>query len=76
MSWRSRVKRRSERPDWRRAEQLPLAADLEVALGELEAVGRRDHRLEPLAGDVGQLLLRAGDEQAVRLLGTAADAAP
>ena len=75
MSWRSRVKRRSERPGLLRAEQLPLAADLEVALGELEPVGRRDHRLEPLAGDVGELLLRPGDEQAVRLLRTAADAA-
>ena len=31
-----------------RADELPLAADLEVALGQLEAVGRRDHRLEPL----------------------------
>ena len=30
-----------------RAEQLALAADLEVALGELEAVGRRDERLQP-----------------------------
>ena len=31
-----------------RAEELALAADLEIALGELEAVRRRDHRLEPL----------------------------
>ncbi len=31
-----------------RTEELALAADLEVALGELEAVRRRDHRLEAL----------------------------
>ena len=36
-------------PGLTRAEQLSLAADLEVALRDLEAVGRRDHRLQPLA---------------------------
>ena len=46
-SARRRVKRRSLRPGLARAEQLALAAELEVALGELEAVGRRDERLEP-----------------------------
>ena len=58
-----------------RAEQLSLAADLEVALGELEPVGRRHHRLEAVAGDVGELLLRPGDEQAVGLLRAAPHAA-
>ena len=52
-----------------------LAAQLEVALGELEAVGRLDERLEARLRRVGQLLLRPRDEQAVRLLGAAADAA-
>ena len=58
-----------------RAEQLAAAAQLEVDLGELEAVGRRDERLEALLRRLGQLLLRARDEQAVRLLGAAPDAA-
>src|SRR4029079_4302448 len=49
-----------------RAEQLALATDLEIALGELESVGRRDHRLESLTGNVGELLLWARHEQAVR----------
>src|SRR5437762_1409142 len=31
-----------------RPEELALAPDLEVLLGQLEAVGRRDERLEPL----------------------------
>ena len=39
-----------------RAEQPALAAQLEVLLGQLEAVGRRDERLEPLGGDVGERL--------------------
>src|SRR5919197_4658970 len=54
-----------------RPEQMPFAADLEVALRELEAVRRLDHRLETLARGVRQLLLRPRDEQAVRLLRTA-----
>ena len=57
-----------------RAEELALAADLEVSLGELEAVGRLDQRLEPLARRVRQLLLGARDQQAERLLRPAADA--
>ena len=36
-------------PDCRVPSSCALAADLEVALGELEAVGRLDHRLEPRA---------------------------
>ena len=62
-------------PGLPRAEQLTLAADLEVPFGELEAVGRLHHRLETVVGDVGELLLRARDEQAVRLLRPAPDAA-
>src|SRR6185312_2385024 len=57
------------------AEQLPLAAQLEVAFGELEAVGRLDERLQPRLRGVGQLVLRPRDEQAVRLLRAAADPA-
>ena len=55
-----------------RAEQLPLP-QLEIDLGELEAVGRPDQRLEPRLRGVGQLLLRARDQQAVRLLRPAPD---
>src|SRR2546430_2269778 len=51
-----------------RAEQLAAAAQVEVDLGELEAVGRCDKRLEPALRGLGQLLLRARDEQAVGLL--------
>ena len=51
------------------------AAQVEVDLGELEAVGRLDERLEARLRGLGQLLLRARDEQAVRLLRAAADAA-
>ena len=57
------------------ADELPLAADLEIALGELEAVGRRHQRLEPLDGRLGELVPVSRDEEAVRLLGPAADAA-
>src|SRR5206468_843894 len=39
-----------------RAEQLALATDLEVALGQLEAVGRRDQRLEALDRGLRELL--------------------
>jgi len=58
-----------------RAEQLALAPELEVLLGELEAVGRVDERLQPRLRVVGQFLSRARDQQAVRLLGAAPDAA-
>src|SRR5439155_18347973 len=50
------------------SEQLPAAAEVEVDLGELEAVRRLDERLEAGARGVGQLLLRARDEQGVGLL--------
>src|SRR4051812_41236016 len=50
-----------------RPEQLPLAADLEILLRELEAVRRRDERFEPLDRRVGQLVARARDQQAIRL---------
>src|SRR5262249_59951518 len=62
-------------PRLTRAEQLSLAADLEILLREFEAVGRGDERLEALLSGVRQLLPRARDEEAVRLLGAAADAA-
>src|SRR5438477_9702337 len=54
-----------------RAEQLPLAAELEVDLGELEAVRGLAERLQPRLGDIGQLRLVARDQQAVALLGPA-----
>ena len=69
------MKRRSPSPDWRVPSSCALAAQLEVALGELEAVGRLDERLEPRLRGVGQLVLRPRDQQAVRLLRAAADAA-
>src|SRR5918996_5300234 len=55
------------------AEKLALAADLEVALGELEPVRRRDHRVEALHRVFRQLLRRPRDEEAVRLLRPAPD---
>ena len=58
-----------------RAEERAAAAKVEIDLGELEAVGRRDERLEALLRRLGQLLLRARDEQAVGLLGAAPDPA-
>ena len=63
-------------PGLARAEQLALAAQLEVALGELEAVGRA--RRAPPGGRRAVSVSssrRARDEQAVRLLRAAADAA-
>src|SRR5262245_22878041 len=57
-----------------RPEQLPLAADLQIGLGELEAVIRTDERLETCERGIGQLLLRPRDEQAVGLLRPAAHA--
>ncbi len=56
-------------PRLARAEELALAADLEIDLGELEPVVRGHERLQPGERRVGQLLLRPRDEQAVRLLG-------
>src|SRR3954471_11754512 len=55
------------------AEDLPRAADLEVALGEDEAVGRLLHRLHP-RGAVGGA--RIGEQVAPRLRRATADAAP
>ena len=49
-----------------RAEQLPLAPQLEVPLGELEPVGRLDERLEPRLRGVGQLELRPRDRAGSR----------
>ena len=62
-------------PGLARADELALTADLEVALGELEPVARRDHRLEPLEGRLRELVAMPRDEQAVGLLGAPADAA-
>src|SRR6266568_3594904 len=61
-------------PGLARPEQLPAATDVEVDLGELEAVRRADERLQPGNGRLGQLLLGARDQQAVGLLRAAADA--
>ena len=63
------------RPDWRVAEQLACAAQLEVDLGQLEAVGGLDERLQPGDRRLRQLLLRPRHEQAVRLLRPTPDAA-
>src|SRR5215212_5314849 len=63
-------------PRLARAEQLALSPQLQILLCQLEAVRRLDERLQTLAGVVGQLLLGARDEQAVRLVGAAADAPP
>ena len=57
-----------------RTQELTLAPDLEIALGELEAVRGGHHRLEPLHRALGELLAWPRDEQAVRLLGPSADA--
>src|SRR5262249_35062997 len=54
-----------------RPEQRARAPQLEVSLRQLEPVGRVDERLEPLLCDISQLLLRARDQEAVRLLGAA-----
>src|SRR5215210_5279185 len=59
-----------------RPEQLALAAKLEIDLGEREAVRRVDEGLKAPLGFFGQILLRARDEQAVRLLATASDPPP
>src|SRR4051794_8962729 len=56
------------------AEQGAAAAQLEVDLCELEAVARLAKRLQPGVRRLRQLLFRARDEHAVRLLGAATDA--
>ena len=57
-------------------EQRSAAAEVEIDLRQLEAVGRVDERLQPVPRGLGQLLRHARDEHAVRLLRPAADAAP
>jgi hypothetical protein len=57
------------------AEQGAPAAQLEIDLGELEAVARVDERLQPRMRGLGQLLLRPRDEKAVRLFGSPPDPA-
>src|SRR3954470_11497063 len=59
-----------------RAEELALAAQLEILLRQLEPVRRLDQGLQALPRVVGQLLLGAGDQQAVRLLGAPTDPPP
>src|SRR5947209_2864726 len=54
-------------------EELAAVADVEILLGEDEAVVPLDERLEALPGAVGQFVLRARDEQAEGLLRAAAD---
>src|SRR5262249_23718009 len=58
-----------------RAEQRAASAQLEIDLRELEAVARVAERLQTRVRRIGQLLLRPRDEQAIRLLGAAPDAA-
>src|SRR5215218_10291275 len=62
-------------PRLTRSEELALAAKLEVDLRELEAVGRSDERLESGLSRLGELVARARDEQAVRLVAAASDTA-
>src|SRR5579864_954010 len=57
------------------AENLAVAAKLEVHLGELEAVARPHERLEAFPCVLGQLLLRVRDEDTEGLLRPAPDAA-
>ena len=56
------------RPGLARAEQLAGPAQLEIDLGQLEAVRRLDERLQARDRGLRELLLRPRDEQAVRLL--------
>src|SRR5919108_1370767 len=62
------------KPRLARAEKLALPTQLQIDLGELEAVRDLDERLQAALRFVGQLLLRARDEQAVGLLRSTADA--
>src|SRR3712207_6344974 len=62
-----RCEAEAQRPGLACTEELALAAELEVALGEHKTVRRLHHRLEPRACAVRQLVLRARDQQAVRL---------
>src|SRR5713101_6373365 len=57
-----------------RPQQLPAAAQLEVALRELESVVGADEGLEPGGRRIRQLVSRARDQEAVRLLARAPDA--
>ena len=57
------------------AEELALSAELPVAVGELEAVGRLDERLEPCLGDLGELQFRPRDQKSLRLLPPSPDPA-
>src|SRR5207248_4411751 len=66
----------AEEPGLTGSGQVALAAQLEVALGELEAVGRLDQRIEPRLRRFRQLLLLARDEEAVRLLRPASHTTP
>src|SRR5437660_7906978 len=59
-----------------RTQQLAAAAQLEVDLRELEAVGGADEGFEPGGRRIRQLVSRARDQEAVRLLGGATDASP
>ena len=58
----------------RETQQLALAPQLEILLGQHEAVLRRDHGIEPGRDDL-VVAIGVGDEDAVRAVGAAADPA-
>ena len=60
-------------PGLPRSEQLALTSKLEIDFCQLEAVGRRNHGLEPLGRSLGQLFLGSRHEQTVGLVLAAAD---
>ena len=63
-------------PGLARAEQLAGPAQLEIDLGQLEAVGSLHERLEARDRGLRELLLGPRDEQAVRLLRASTNTAP
>ena len=65
--------RNSGRPVWRGAKELARAAQLEIELGQFEAVLGGDHGVEARFGLLGETF-GAGHEDAVALGGAAADA--
>lgn len=61
-------------PRLARPQELTLAADLEIAFGELEPVRRRDQGFETTACSLCELLWSPRYEEAVRLLCATTDA--
>ena len=61
-----RATRRSVAPAWRTPEDAPLAADLEVELGQAEAVDRLGQRLQPAGALLGRGLAEQQAQPRVR----------